>query len=68
MRNWIMFEIKMTVALMLIIWLGFCIGSIRVKATNTQKFTYQAPAEYNQRNEQDFRDKISRRIQELEGR
>lgn len=68
MKNWIWFEIRMFFILMAVILVGIYFGGIKVKATNVQKFMYQASAEYDQRNEQDFRDKISQRIQELEGR
>lgn len=68
MKNWIWFEIKNMAILILIILLGLCFGGIRVTATNIQKFTYQAPAEYDQAEEQRFRNSISQRIQELEGR
>lgn len=68
MKNWIMFEIKNMAVLILIILLGCCFGGVKVKATNTLKHTYQAPAEYDQAEEQRFRNAISQRIQELEGR
>ena len=62
----IMFELKMAVVMIVVILPGYCFGIVRVEATNTQKFTYQAPAEYNQAEEQRFRNSISQRMQELE--
>ncbi len=59
-----MFEIKNLIALILVIIFGYCV----VQGTNVLRITYQASEQYDQANEQRFRDAISQRLQELEGR
>lgn len=57
-------KLKNLIVLILVIILGYCI----VQGTNTLRITYQASKEYNQADEQRFRDNVSQRLQELEGR
>ena len=57
-------ELKNLIILILVIIFGYCV----VQGTNTLRITYQASGEYNQANEQSFRDAVSQRLQELEGR
>lgn len=57
-------ELKNLIVLIIVFLLGYCI----VQGTNVLRITYQAPDEYNQANEQQFRNEISQRLQVLEGR
>lgn len=57
-------ELKNLIILIIILIFGYCI----VQGTNTLRITYQASTEYDQANEQRFRDNVSQRLQELEGR
>lgn len=58
------FEKKNLIVLILVIVFGYCF----VQGTNVLRITYQASEGYNQANEQQFRNEVSRRLQNLEGR
>lgn len=55
-------ELKNAIMIIIVFILGYCI----VQGTNVMRVTYQAPEEYNQAEEQRFRDALSQRLQNLE--
>jgi len=59
-------KLRDKVKLLLVIMGSILLYHCFVQATGVLKKTYFAAGQYDQRNEQDFRDDISRRLQQLE--